>query len=120
VPLATGNAGKVELRELIEEQLIDYARVRIPNEGGITEYMKIAGMCEAALRGIGPRGHRTDFHRRRGACRRRLPMCHFLLQVGRCGHAALPASMLWTSVKARSMSTSGPVWVSNSIPKRQL
>jgi len=29
VPLATGNAGKVELRELIEEQLIDYARVRI-------------------------------------------------------------------------------------------
>jgi L-alanine-DL-glutamate epimerase-like enolase superfamily enzyme len=56
VPLATGNAGKVELRELIEEQLIDYARVRIPNEGGITEYMKIAGMCEAHFAGLSPEG----------------------------------------------------------------
>jgi L-alanine-DL-glutamate epimerase-like enolase superfamily enzyme len=56
VPLATGNAGKVELRELIEEQLIDYARVRIPNEGGITEYMKIASMCEAHFAGLSPEG----------------------------------------------------------------
>ena len=56
VPLATGNAGKVELRELIEEQLIDYARVRIPNEGGITEYMKIAGMCEMHFAGLSPEG----------------------------------------------------------------
>jgi L-alanine-DL-glutamate epimerase-like enolase superfamily enzyme len=56
VPLATGNAGKVELRELIEEQLIDFARVRIPNEGGITEYMKIAAMCEAHFAGLSPEG----------------------------------------------------------------
>jgi L-alanine-DL-glutamate epimerase-like enolase superfamily enzyme len=56
VPLATGNAGKVELRELIEEQLIDYARVRIPNEGGITEYMKIAAMCEMHFAGLSPEG----------------------------------------------------------------
>jgi L-alanine-DL-glutamate epimerase-like enolase superfamily enzyme len=56
VPLATGNAGKVELRELIEEQLIDYARVRIPNEGGITEYMKIAAMCDTHFAGLSPEG----------------------------------------------------------------
>jgi L-alanine-DL-glutamate epimerase-like enolase superfamily enzyme len=56
VPLATGNAGKVDLRELIEEQLIDYARVRIPNEGGISEYMKIAAMCETHFAGLSPEG----------------------------------------------------------------
>jgi L-alanine-DL-glutamate epimerase-like enolase superfamily enzyme len=56
VPLATGNAGKVELRALIEEQLIDYARVRIPNCGGITEYMKIAAMCEAHFAALSPEG----------------------------------------------------------------
>jgi L-alanine-DL-glutamate epimerase-like enolase superfamily enzyme len=56
VPLATGNAGKLELRELIEQQLIDYARVRIPNCGGITEYMKIAAMCEAHFAGLIPEG----------------------------------------------------------------
>ena len=51
-----GNAGKVELRELIEDQLIDYARVRLPNCGGITEYMKIASMCEAHFAGLSPEG----------------------------------------------------------------
>ena len=56
VPLATGNAGKVELRELIEDQLIDYARVRLPNCGGITEYVKIASMCEAHFAGLSPEG----------------------------------------------------------------
>jgi L-alanine-DL-glutamate epimerase-like enolase superfamily enzyme len=56
VPLATGNAGKLELRALIEEQLIDYARVRIPNCGGITEYMKIAAMCEAHFAALSPEG----------------------------------------------------------------
>jgi L-alanine-DL-glutamate epimerase-like enolase superfamily enzyme len=54
VPLATGNAGKVELRELIEDQLIDFARVRLPNCGGITEHLKIAGMCEAHFAGLSP------------------------------------------------------------------
>ena len=93
VPLATGNAGKVELRELIEDQLIDYARVRLPNCGGITEYMKIASMCEAHFAGLSPRGHRTDFHRRGGAFRRRYE-CAIPLAGWRCGHAALPASML--------------------------
>ena len=56
VPLATGNAGKLELRELIEGQLIDYARVRLPNLGGITEYLKIAAMCEAHFAGLIPEG----------------------------------------------------------------
>ncbi|MGB7721707.1 MAG: mandelate racemase/muconate lactonizing enzyme family protein [Bryobacteraceae bacterium] len=56
VPLATGNAGKLELRALIEEQLIDYARVRLPNLGGITEYMKIAAMCETHFTGLIPEG----------------------------------------------------------------
>jgi L-alanine-DL-glutamate epimerase-like enolase superfamily enzyme len=56
VPLATGNAGKQELKELIEGQLIDYARVRLPNCGGITEYLKIASMCEAHFAGLIPEG----------------------------------------------------------------
>ena len=56
VPLATGNAGKLELKELIEGQLIDYARVRLPNCGGITEYLKIASMCEAHFAGLIPEG----------------------------------------------------------------
>jgi L-alanine-DL-glutamate epimerase-like enolase superfamily enzyme len=40
--------------ELIENRLIDYARVSIPNCGGITEYVKIAAMCETHYVGLVP------------------------------------------------------------------
>lgn len=48
VPIATGElcAGTWELRELIEEDLIDYCRLDVCVAGGITESRKIAGWCE--------------------------------------------------------------------------
>jgi galactonate dehydratase len=48
VPLAAGEqfANKWEFRELIEEELIDYARIDLCIVGGITEARKIAGWCE--------------------------------------------------------------------------
>jgi len=47
-PLAAGEqfATKWEFRELIEEDLINYARVDLCIVGGITEARKIAGWCE--------------------------------------------------------------------------
>jgi len=39
---------------LVEKNLIDYLRVTIPNVGGITEYMKIAAMCETHYIGLVP------------------------------------------------------------------
>lgn len=54
VPIAAGDGGKFEINELVEQQLVDYLRVHIPNCGGITEYMKIANMCETHLAGLGP------------------------------------------------------------------
>ena len=49
VPLAVGEqfGSKWEFRELIEEDLIDYARIDVCIAGGITEARKIAGWCEA-------------------------------------------------------------------------
>jgi L-alanine-DL-glutamate epimerase-like enolase superfamily enzyme len=48
VPLAAGEqfAGKWAFRELIEEELIDYARIDVCIVGGLTEAKKIAGWCE--------------------------------------------------------------------------
>jgi L-alanine-DL-glutamate epimerase-like enolase superfamily enzyme len=48
VPLAAGEqfATKWEFREVIEDELIDYARVDLCIVGGITEARKIAGWCE--------------------------------------------------------------------------
>ncbi|MGH2344352.1 MAG: mandelate racemase/muconate lactonizing enzyme family protein [Chloroflexota bacterium] len=48
VPLAAGEqfAGKWEYRQLIEEDLIDYARIDPTLGGGLTESRKIAGWCE--------------------------------------------------------------------------
>lgn len=48
VPLAAGEqfASKWSFRELIEEELIDYARVDLGIVGGLTEAKKIAGWCE--------------------------------------------------------------------------
>ena len=39
---------------LVEQDLIDYLRVAIPNVGGITEYMKIASLCETHYIGLVP------------------------------------------------------------------
>ncbi|MBT2513692.1 mandelate racemase/muconate lactonizing enzyme family protein [Arthrobacter sp. ISL-30] len=49
VPLAAGEqaASKWEMRSLIEEDLIDYARFDICIVGGFTEAKKIAGWCES-------------------------------------------------------------------------
>ncbi len=48
VPLAAGEqfASKWEFRELIDHDLIDYARVDLCIAGGLTEAKKIAGWCE--------------------------------------------------------------------------
>ncbi|MGH2457876.1 MAG: mandelate racemase/muconate lactonizing enzyme family protein [Chloroflexota bacterium] len=49
VPLAAGEqfGNKWEFRELVENDLIDYARIDLCIVGGITEAKKIAGWCEA-------------------------------------------------------------------------
>jgi L-alanine-DL-glutamate epimerase-like enolase superfamily enzyme len=49
VPLAVGEqfATKFEFRQVIEEELTDYARIDLCIVGGITEARKIAGWCEA-------------------------------------------------------------------------
>jgi galactonate dehydratase len=39
---------------LVEQEFIDYLRVAIPNVGGITEYMKIAALCETHYIGLVP------------------------------------------------------------------
>ena len=56
VPIAVGEqfGPKWEWNELIEHQLIDYARATVPNVGGITEFMKIAAMCETHYVGLIP------------------------------------------------------------------
>jgi L-alanine-DL-glutamate epimerase-like enolase superfamily enzyme len=47
-PLAIGEqfASKWEFRQLIEEELLNYARIDVCIVGGITETLKIAGWCE--------------------------------------------------------------------------
>jgi galactonate dehydratase len=56
VPIAVGEqfGARWDINELIEGQLIDYARVAIPNVGGITEFMKIAALCETHYIGLIP------------------------------------------------------------------
>ena len=56
VPIAVGEqfGAKWDVNELIEQQLIDYVRVTLPNVGGITEYMKIAALCETHYVGLIP------------------------------------------------------------------
>ena len=43
-----------DINELIEQHLIDYARVSIPNAGGLTEFLKIAALCETHYVGLVP------------------------------------------------------------------
>ncbi len=56
VPIAVGEhfGDRWEINELIEQHLIDYARVTIPNCGGITEFMKLAALCETHYVGMVP------------------------------------------------------------------
>ena len=56
VPIAVGEhfGDRWDVNELIEGRLIDYSRVSIPNSGGITEFMKIAALCETHYIGLVP------------------------------------------------------------------
>lgn len=56
VPIAVGEqfGSKWDVRWLVENQLIDYARITLPNVGGITEYMKIQALCETHYVGLIP------------------------------------------------------------------
>lgn len=56
VPIAFGEqfGPKWEWHELIGQHLIDYARATIPNVGGVTEFMKIAALCETQYVGMVP------------------------------------------------------------------
>jgi galactonate dehydratase len=48
VPIAVGEqfGDRWDSNELIEQHLIDYTRVTLPNAGGLTEFLKIAALCE--------------------------------------------------------------------------
>ena len=56
VPIAVGEqfGARWDINELVEGHLIDYARVSIPNVGGITEFMKIGSLCETHYVGLIP------------------------------------------------------------------
>jgi len=56
VPIAVGEqfGDRWDINELIEQHLIDYARVTIPNVGGLTEFLKIAALCETHYLGLIP------------------------------------------------------------------
>lgn len=56
VPLAVGEqfGDRWEINELIEKHQIDYTRVTLPNVGGITEFLKIAALCETHYVGMIP------------------------------------------------------------------
>lgn len=56
VPIAVGEqfGSKWDIKNLVEQQLIDYARVTLPNVGGISEYRKIAALCETHCVGLIP------------------------------------------------------------------
>ena len=56
VPIAVGEhfGDRWEMNELVEEHLIDYSRVTLPNAGGITELRKQAALCETHYVGLVP------------------------------------------------------------------
>ncbi len=56
VPIAVGEhyGDRWDANVLIENRLFDYSRVTIPNCGGITEYMKLAALCETHYIGLIP------------------------------------------------------------------
>lgn len=56
VPVAVGEqfGDRWDINELIEDHLLDYSRVTLPNTGGITELKKIAAICETHYVGMIP------------------------------------------------------------------
>jgi len=56
VPIAVGEqfGAKWDVNSLVENHLIDYARVTVPNVGGITEFLKIMAICETHYVGLIP------------------------------------------------------------------
>ncbi|MEO8417048.1 MAG: mandelate racemase/muconate lactonizing enzyme family protein [Ginsengibacter sp.] len=56
VPIAVGEqfGDRWDINELIENNLIDYTRVTLPNTGGISEFKKIAAICETHYVGMIP------------------------------------------------------------------
>lgn len=57
VPIAVGEqfGDRWDINELLEQHLIDYNRITIPNCGGITEYLKQAALCVTHYVGLNPR-----------------------------------------------------------------
>jgi L-alanine-DL-glutamate epimerase-like enolase superfamily enzyme len=55
-PLAVGEqfGDRWDSNELVERHLIDYCRVTLPNVGGITEFLKLAALCETHYVGLVP------------------------------------------------------------------
>ncbi|MEX0599029.1 MAG: enolase C-terminal domain-like protein [Rhodothermales bacterium] len=56
VPIAVGEhyGDRWTVNELVEDRLIDYSRVTLPNAGGITEFKKLAALCETHYVGLVP------------------------------------------------------------------
>ncbi len=56
LPIAVGEqfGARWDISDLVEGHLIDYARVSIPNVGGITEFQKIAALCETHYVALAP------------------------------------------------------------------
>jgi galactonate dehydratase len=56
VPIAVGEqfGDRWDINELVENRLIDYTRVTLPNTGGISEFKKIASMAETHYIGMIP------------------------------------------------------------------
>jgi galactonate dehydratase len=56
VPIAVGEqfGDKWDTNNLIEQHLIDYSRVTLPNAGGLSEYKKLAAICETHYVGMIP------------------------------------------------------------------
>ncbi len=81
VPVALGAeifSDKWQWIDVIENKLIDYARVTVPNVGGVSEFMKITAMCEAH-----PYRHGLSFHRARF---REATSVHCVAATLRAGH----------------------------------
>jgi L-alanine-DL-glutamate epimerase-like enolase superfamily enzyme len=56
VPIAVGEqfGDRWDINELVENELIDYTRVTLPNTGGLLEFKKITDMCETHYIGMIP------------------------------------------------------------------
>ncbi|HEY2934800.1 MAG TPA: mandelate racemase/muconate lactonizing enzyme family protein [Acidobacteriota bacterium] len=89
VPIAVGEhyGDKWQVNELVEQQLIDFSRVTIPNVGGLTEFMKLAALCETHYVGLIP--HFTG------------PVSTAAL-VHACGAASVPVLMEMTGAGPRN------------------